>query len=354
MTYSDGSTRWLALGSFLRESEYTTRRIQELLGLDDPVEEIIANTGRYSLMFLDELATCDDPASILAEIFLFSGQVPVTKIDRLDPSLSSLIKGLGLIESVTGHPELVRGVVTITEYAGAYFLSDRLFENSSTNFVIYDGQERCMPPHTSSLELFKELRRPDGAHSLLDVGCGTGCQSILLASGYQRVFGFDTSRRSVELARINALLNNVTVQYAVDKWESFQCEDRYDHVIFNAPNSFTAFSFINSGLGKVLAKAGCAQVWLWCEVSADDGDLQGVLRREIQHPTRWHIDIAENLDSPFSLSSNSLLARRLPYGSLLAPHPSEHDAYLNALIDRRVVEVVSAVLTIRHATASSR
>lgn len=348
LTAEKSDSDWKIFRSLLRRCGYTTDAIRNLLGLRESVEEMLADTGRCSFIYIDELAEIDTPASILAQLFMLCGWVPAAKLDHLDPELSSLLWRLGLIEPVTEDPRFVHGVVALTEFAQCYFLSDALFENKSGDFVVHGGGDRCMPPHASSLELLAGLRRPPLARSFLDIGCGTGCQSILFASEYERVTGFDPSPRSVGFARINSLMNGARSAYQICTWESFEDADPYDHVVFNAPDCHSAFEFINSGIAKVLAGRGLAQVGLTCEVTQDDGSFEGTLRRRIRNPDNFHLETLVNAGSPFAISPEFVRARRLPQRTLLVSHPADEEAYVQGLIERRVIEVVSATLSFTH------
>jgi SAM-dependent methyltransferase len=300
------------------------------------------------LFYADKLAEIDTAAAVLAQLFLLCAWVPAARLDRLDPALTALLRRLGLIEPVAGNERLVCGVVALTEFRDHYFLSDALFENQSRNFVVHKDGRLCMPPHASSLELLAGLRRPTGARSFLDVGCGTGCLSLLFASGYDRITGFDPSPRAVGFARVNALMNNTRAWYQTDTWESFHVDAPYDHVAFNTPDDSLAFDFINFGIDKVLAPTGHAQVWLTCEVTREDGSFEGTLQRRIKNPEKFRIETLKNDDSPFSIKRELMQSGRLPDGTLLVSDPTEKDAHMNDLAERRVAEVVSATLTIRH------
>ncbi|MEY9878218.1 SAM-dependent methyltransferase [Streptacidiphilus sp. MAP12-33] len=336
-----------ALGRCLRQSGYTTGRVRRLLELADPVEEILANTGRYSWQCWDQLAESTEPPSVLGRLFLFCGQVPTAELDGLDPALTTLLRRLGLVEPVPDDPAKVRAVVALTEFQGRYFLSDTLFERVGHDLLVSADESRCMPPHASSLELFSALRKPDHARSFLDVGCGSGCQSVLFASEYERVTGFDPNPASAAFARANASLNGVRADYAVAGWESFSADEPFDHVAFNTPDADTAFAFINAGLDAVLAPSGRAQVWLVCEIAQSEGNLQGALRRRLRNPQDWQVTTLVHRDSPLSLTQGDILARRLPYGTLLVGHPSEREAFFRRLAERRTVEIVSTTLTVQ-------
>ena len=213
----------------------TTERLRSLLSIREPVEAVLANTGRYSYFFANRLARLDAPVAVLFQLFFLSARVPVARLELLPPRLVSLLWSLGIVASPADAPDHVRGVVNVTEFEGRYFLSDPLFENRSGELIVDFPPDWCMPPHASSLELFRALRPLPAARSFLDVGCGSGCQSILLGRGAVRVSGFDVSPRAVGIARANAMLNRIDATYVVADCESFRTDEPFDRVAFNAP-----------------------------------------------------------------------------------------------------------------------
>ncbi|GIF12945.1 class I SAM-dependent methyltransferase [Actinoplanes teichomyceticus] len=336
---------WEELAVHLRDSGYATRRLKEILDLPDSVPEIIKNIGRYSLFHNDELAEIEGPFPVLARLFMLCGHVSAAEIDTLDPSLAQLLRRTKLIVAVEGDAQLLRATAVLTEIQGRIFLSDRLFENTGTDFLVHATPQSCMPPHASSLELLDALRRPAGATSFLDVGCGSGCQSLLFATDYARIAGFDPGTRQVAFARANAHLNGVDAEYVVDRWETFPPE-RFDHVAFNSPDPRVAFDFINAGLDHVLADGGYAQVWLSGERLAPERDWAEHVARRLTGPGDWRIDVLVHTDSPFALTPHDLAAGALPEGTLLVDHPAKEQEYLDGLRERGAAEVSSLTLTI--------
>jgi SAM-dependent methyltransferase len=203
-----------------------------------------------------------------------------------------------------------------------------------------------MPPHASSLELLDSLRRPPGARSFLDVGCGSGCQSQVFAAGYERVAGLDPGPRSVRFARANARLNGVAADYAEDRWETFAPPEPFDHVAFNTPGADAAIAFIDDGLDRLLGPSGRAQVWLVCERAGADRDWAAAVTRRLRRPERWRIAVAAHQDSPFALPPQRLREGRLPAGTLLVEHPAAARPFLAGLAARGVVEVASLTVTV--------
>jgi SAM-dependent methyltransferase len=361
---------WVRLGSLLRKSGYTTGLLRELLELPDSVEEIISNPARYSVHYMNELSRINAAGSALVRLFLLSGQISVEDFRKLPPVLASLLCRLKLVEqprhldnvSLPESPILRRlrlakpvarsagllcATVSITEYKGCYFLSDPLFSSRPSGFTVYRNEDRCTPPHATSLGLLGDLRKPAGATSFLDVGCGSGCQSIIRAADYARVVGFDILPRAIEFAQVNALINGASVCYVVDSWESFTSQDPFDHIVFNAPNSASAFRFINSDLDRLLSGSGSAQINLVHKITEEDGVWRQVLERLVERRKAWYIDSVMHEDSPFSIPRDAVSEGRVPHGNLLVDNPSENEALTRNLAEQRVVEIVNVTVSLR-------
>jgi SAM-dependent methyltransferase len=337
------------LKRLLARAGYTTSRVQQILKTRESADELLGNTARYSLFYLTKISRHDTPVSILAQLFVLSGSVSADKLNLLEPSLAQLIVKIGLVEAVADAPGLIRATVCITEYGGLYFLSDFLFENNGGDIAIQLEWSRCMPLHASSIELIHGVSDSQGKASFLDVGCGTGCQSLLAAADYGYVAGFDSNPRAVSFAQINSIVNGYADHhYFVEGWQSYVPEMRYEHVVFNTPDQDTAFLFINNGLIDLLALNGRADVWISCEVTEADSSLEQTIARRMQHLDRLDIEISARESSPFALSRQDVSEKKLPYDSLLVGHPTETAAYFRELEDRGVIEVASVIITIRH------
>lgn len=336
------------LGALLRAANYRTGRLATLLALDTPVDAILSDVARYSLYHLRTLSLIDDPAAVLFELFLLCGQTTPERWRLLDPELAALLTDLGLVTILSGSNR--RGTVAITEYESRLFLSDRLFEHRPDGFTSDWPDDGCMPPHASSIELRRSVARLDlPGDSFLDMGCGTGCQSQLVGSNHPRRVGVDLSARSVAYATANAALNGVDARYVVGDCTTYTDPAAYSRIAFNAPDSTTAFAFVNTTLRDLLDPRGVAQIWFDTEITARDGSLDGLLRRMILDPDSWHMSAVTDASSPFALSREMVRERRLPRHSLLADGHTHQAAYHDALAEREVVEVQSVVLSLRPA-----
>jgi SAM-dependent methyltransferase len=339
---------WRALGTALYDSGYTTQAVRDMLKIGDPAETVLADIARYSLIYSKKLEKINNELSVITKLFFFCRKVGTSELDLLRPDLRFPLRQLGLITLDSRSSEAVRGTVAMTEYDGRYFCSDRIFEHLGEHFELNSSEDACMPLHASSLELLKTLRRPPGAESFLDVGCGTGCQSILFAGQYKKVFGFDPNPHCIQYATANSHLNNVQARYVTAGWESITAfAEPYHHIAFNAPSAQSAFDFIADGCQRMLGKGGIAQVWTTFEVSSEDGDAIKALEHRLRLPDG--LELAEsvwNPESPFALSQQNIAARRLPVHYLPLPRAVSRRDYLDGLAERGVIEVASVTLNL--------
>ncbi|APU13112.1 MULTISPECIES: methyltransferase [Actinoalloteichus] len=334
------------LGALLRAANYRTDQLPTLLALDTSSDTVLSDIGRFSLYHLGEVSLIDDPAAVLFELFLLGGQVQAERWRLLAPELAALLVDLGLVTILPDRER--RGTVAITEYQDGFFLSDRLFEHGPDGFTRDWPDGGCMPPHASSIELLRGVEDLDlPGRSFLDMGCGSGFLSQLAASGHPQRVGVDIGARSVAYATANAAINGVDARYVVGDCTTYTDPATYSRIAFNAPDSTTAFAFINTTLRDLLDQRGVAQVWFDTEITAADGSLDGLLRRMIPDRDSWHLSTATDSSSPFTLSRDMVRDRWIPPHSLLAVGRAERAAYLDALAEREVLEVQSVLLSLR-------
>jgi hypothetical protein len=154
---------------------------------------------------------------------------------------------------------------------------------------------------------------------------------------------------------VNSALNDVPARYVEDRWETFQSDERYAHIVFNSPrDTAVGFGFVNERMEDLLTDSGLGQIWVTCEVTKEDRDLNGFIERMCTSRSAQHVTGTVNADSPFSLSAHHIRAGIMPRNTLLVKHPSEKKSYLQDLANRNVIEVVSAILWVRRRRPKAR
>ncbi len=79
--------------------------------------------------------------------------------------------------------------------------------------------------------IYKLLKR-ENVHRILDVGCGLGKVTVILAKKGLDVVGIDISPKLIKLAREKALKNKVNVPFEVTKLSKFDVGEKFDAVLF--------------------------------------------------------------------------------------------------------------------------
>lgn len=87
------------------------------------------------------------------------------------------------------------------------------------------------------------LRR--GGVRALDMGCGSGVLSLVLADRYETVLGVDVNPRAVALSRLNAALNGLT-NVTFREGDMFEpAEGRFSRIAFNSPTNEEGSEFVD-------------------------------------------------------------------------------------------------------------
>jgi SAM-dependent methyltransferase len=337
------------LRDHLRDAGYATAALANLARAES-ADEFLSNTGVYSLYEADRFVESATPLSLLGALFLLSAHVPRRSYETLPANLRAVLDAHGLVGPAEGDPSKVRARALITEYAGSFFLSDRLFENrGGGDFAEGDGADAVMPIHCSSLELRSRIAVPANAKSLLDVGCGSGCQAILLKDRFERIVGFDVNPRAPAYSKVNAHLNSARhLEFTTGDCFTWRDGTTYDFVLHNANTEEVGVRFVAENLSPLLSAGGVCQEWTIVSVEGPDGDVMGALRRRIPRlDETFDVAIRTIEPSPFRLTRKSIAEGRVPFGSLLIESRAEEAQLLARLKARRVVDVCSVVLTIR-------
>ena len=98
--------------------------------------------------------------------------------------------------------------------------------------------ERALIPRPETEYLIEVIKnKVKDPKSILDVGTGSGCISIMLKSLYQNanVTGIDISPNAIELAKENAILNNLDVNFIESDLLENVPENNFDLIVANLP-----------------------------------------------------------------------------------------------------------------------
>ncbi len=138
----------------------------------------------------------------------------------LDAAELAALEAVGLLGR---DGEAVTARVSVVPVRGVLVAADRLDARSP---------QAVGSPDVSAWNLAASL--PARPATLLDVGTGAGTAALIAARAGARVVGTDIDRRAVEMAVVNALLNDVRAVFL--EGDLFAgVDDRFEVVCFNAP-----------------------------------------------------------------------------------------------------------------------
>jgi len=90
------------------------------------------------------------------------------------------------------------------------------------------------PRHDTEILVYEVLQRLRGGEQVLDLCTGSGCIAIAIAKNSDaRVFATDISKKAVEVARKNAVMNEVVVSF--DCGDLLDGQGVYDVIVSNPP-----------------------------------------------------------------------------------------------------------------------
>jgi len=181
-----------------------------------------------------------EPGLRLALLFCYLGRLPRQEVeDLLGADVTRALLAAGLL---TRDGAELMCPFRLEPFSGVWILAD----------AVVNSKDSVMPPGPTTGVLARVLpEKIEG--SVLEVACGPGGLALLAAKrGASRVLGTDINPRAVEMARFNARLNGVSVEFrAGDLFAPAQGEP-FDHVVAQPPFIFhppgmPEVSFMHSG-----------------------------------------------------------------------------------------------------------
>jgi methylase of polypeptide subunit release factors len=221
----------------LDRADYDVDRIRATLDLQGP----FSRDPHEAPIYLRLLP--DDAFGTLARLFLL-GQ-PVATDDARAALAPLELERLERMELVVPHERGVEGTIDLLPWSGLRIASDPGASDlppTRENYVI-----GVHPPTVMLAELTP--RRPVG--SALDLGSGSGVQTLLAGAHADRAFGTDVNPRALDFGRFNARLNRVANAEFLhgDLFEPVE-EERFDLIVCNPPyviSPESAYAFRDGG-----------------------------------------------------------------------------------------------------------
>jgi SAM-dependent methyltransferase len=353
--------------AFLRSSQYSLAQISRLVGEKDP-SNFIKNAAQCAFMYGNDLEhSTSSPLACLVLLFLLGRRVSTSVYEVLPPQIRDLLQDRELVKVCeTGG---VTGDVTIGEYRSSYFLSDRLFESDESGIEVHATNDAVWPMSEWSLNLYERFEEDLRRKTLLDVGCGSGCLSILAHRNYRNTIGIDLNSRAVAFSRLNAALAGAPtemLQYQAADCFGFPSDParKFDHVVFAAPGGPSGdvggtamvshggrlghellLRFLAERVEDLLTPIGVCQVWGVFAVEARYGTIHAILEHSLP-PGRFVVSIDVIRSGGLYVSPEHIRTRKLPFGCHYVPGYQGAE-FLESLREREIVEVASAVVTLR-------
>jgi SAM-dependent methyltransferase len=94
-------------------------------------------------------------------------------------------------------------------------------------------------------DLLLRLMTPGSGNRALDMGCGSGVLSLVLARSHESVLGVDVNPRAVALSRLNAALNGVANVEFVEGDMFAAVDGGFARMVFNSPTNEEGMEFVD-------------------------------------------------------------------------------------------------------------
>jgi SAM-dependent methyltransferase len=356
------------LRDYLRCSGYSSQAICDALDIAGTPHQILTNTAHCALIYYDEGQIDRSDMAALGTMFALGGWIKKARYERVLPTEVRLVlERYNLVEDADA--QYIRGTIGLVEYESCFFLSDRMLERSPYNIrLTQEAHDHVDPPNYSSVSILGTQLERSILHNarLLDVGCGTGYQSILAATQYRDVVGIDVNTRAILFSKVNARLNEVDVTFQHHNCLLYEDSVPFDRIVFNVPSvpkykpdldkvdTYTyefgydlGLQFVNARLKALLAEYGMCRIWSIFAVRSADTTIEGILQRELKNYEDFDIEILIEQNSPFGMSPQDIQRRQVPRASYLLADPSHVEIYIDFLERHDIVRITPALVTIQ-------
>lgn len=180
----------------------------------------------------------DDPVGVLVRLFTLGDEVPVAAAEAALPRLGlRRAVDVGLLARTAGG---VRAQVDLQPHAVADDLGEQGWWVCSDLGELAHGGGVLPTDHVlgvgaASTTLVEAVVPPLRGQRCLDVGAGSGVQSLHLSRTGARLVATDLSARACELARFTAVLNGVELDVRAGSLLDPVPGERFDRIVANLP-----------------------------------------------------------------------------------------------------------------------
>jgi len=211
-----------ALVDGLRNIGYSSQAVANAFGMKESPRDLLTIRRIAHSHTMTRRAQVLRSCSIGA-MFSCGGWIEKSVYERTIPAhIRAPLGSCGLVLEAAGN--FVRASVGLHEFGSQWIFSDALLERSPSQLrLAQDFPEHVDPPNYSSLSLLRNImiqRQHD--RRILDIGCGSGIQSIVAAKSYSSVVGIDVTERTMAFSKLNASVNDVAAAFQKCDCMSFQ------------------------------------------------------------------------------------------------------------------------------------
>ncbi|GAB3013998.1 transferase [Nocardioides flavus (ex Wang et al. 2016)] len=212
----------------LRAADFTYDRVAEAIG-----EDAHRALGRNETLPALRRTTSGGPLDTLVRLFLLQAPVAREHADRALPGLVDRLCNAGLLEqSVSEVAARTDCRPYATEDRDLWIVSDLTPGLDGAPVAV--GTDHVLGISSASTSLAQlTMREPVG--SALDLGTGCGVQALHLAGHADRVVATDVNARALWMTRLNAALNEVSVDVRDGSFFEPVAGERFDLISTNPP-----------------------------------------------------------------------------------------------------------------------
>lgn len=171
------------------------------------------------------LRASDEPAAYAYRLLALGDSVPTAKVIlALSRIVFDFAQSAGLI--VADGPSAWRSPFCLCLFDDLYVFGDP---------TTYHADEVMAVGHTTVM-IARACYPTQPVGTALDLGCGGGVLALVLARAATRVIGTDVNPRAIEMARLNAVLNEITnVEFRAGDWFAPVEGLKFDFIVSQPP-----------------------------------------------------------------------------------------------------------------------
>jgi SAM-dependent methyltransferase len=356
------------LGGALRATGFSLPSVSREIGMTGAPSRLLTHTAFCSLSFYKENCSSRSVVGMLGTLFNLGGWIKRSEFESKTPvALKDLLYTYDLVEVMDS--DLLRSTVSLYEINGLFFLSDRMLDRCKDSIKLTQNDSfHVDPPNYSSVSLFNQVRSNTSSvkGSLLDVGCGTGCQALLSRPFFREVYGIDINSRCVSYSKLNAILNNLDIAFEERDCLEMPGSRKFDSIFFNVPSvpryrdeltkvdTYTstlgyslALDFCNNKLTELMQERGECLLWSIFAVNRESASILNILKSQFSFDNEFDLHVSIEKDSPFGLSEDSIAKGKIPWDSYLLAKSEDRDVYLEFLKKNEIKFIAPALIRIR-------